>query len=318
MQCPFLRKLNVKYCGLYGMKLIPLSAESGAAERCLSREYLECRLMRDAAAAAVQDHCPNLCVEDVHYCDLAPVRKLVPCNKAATTRCGGDGHRYCDLYLALAEPRVHTPTPDGDDASGDAALALPDELAYAPNHMWLDDGDASRVHIGVDAFFCHTLGAVEAVTFPTRRDEARPSALIRVGGMDLEMVFPLALREFETNARVAAAPGTVSQDPYGRGWLFAGVPVAGGAGHDDGAPVGANLLLRGVAARRWLQRERDRLARFVHDCLDERRGHDLSGGNGLATDGGHADGRLSEVLDRRTLIRLHHEFFSYRDGGASA
>ncbi len=316
MQCPFLRKLNVKYCGLYGMKLIPLSAESGATERCLSREYLECRLMRDQAAAAVQDHCPNLCVEDVHYCDLAPVRKLVPCNKAATTRCGGDGHRYCDLYLALAEPRAQAPA-DGGDAGSDAALALPDELAYAPNHMWLDDGDAQRVHIGVDAFFCHTLGAVESVTFPTRRDAARPSALIRVGGLDLEMVFPLALREFETNARVAASPGTVSQDPYGRGWLFAGVPadgalVEGGAAGRDGVPVGAHLLLRGVAARRWLQRERERLAQFVHTCLDERRGGDL------ATDGGHAEGRLSEVLDRRTLIRLHHEFFSYRDGGASA
>ena len=54
MLCPFLRKLNVKYCGLYGMKMIPLSAGSSAIERCLSREYLECRLMRDKAAVAVQ------------------------------------------------------------------------------------------------------------------------------------------------------------------------------------------------------------------------------------------------------------------------
>lgn len=318
MLCPFLRKLNVKYCGLYGMKMIPLSSDTSAVERCLSREYLECRLMRDKAAVTVQDHCPNLCVEDVHYCDLAPVRKLIPCNKAATTRCGGDGHRYCDLYLALAEPRAHATSPDADGPSADPALALPDELAYAPNHMWLDDGDADRVHIGVDAFFCHTLGAVEAVTFPTRRDEARPSALIRIGGMDLEMVFPLALREFETNARVAASPGTVSQDPYGRGWLFAGVPAVAGAVADDASPVGAHLLLRGVAARRWLQRERDRLAQFVHTCLDERHGNDTTTGGHFATDGGHANGQLSGVLDRRTLIRLHHEFFSYRDGGASA
>ena len=309
MQCPFLRKLNVKYCGLYGMKMIPLSSDSSAPERCLSREYLACRLMRDKAAAAAQDRCPNLCVEDVHYCDLAPVRKLVPCNKAATTRCGGDGHRYCDLYLSLAEPGLRGVT-GADAGMPDDGPPQPDDLAYAPNHMWLDDGDGQRVHIGVDAFFCHTLGTVESVTYPARRDEARPSALIRVGGVDLEMVFPLALRAFETNAHVASAPGTVSQDPYGRGWLFAGVPVDAPA--YEGGPTGAGLLLRGAAACRWLRRERDRLTQFVHACLDERRGHDL------ATDGGQADGRLSEVLDRRTLIRLHHEFFSDRDGGASA
>ncbi|MCX6630742.1 MAG: hypothetical protein NTW28_24265, partial [Candidatus Solibacter sp.] len=34
------------------MKMIPLSADSSAIERCLSREYLECRLMRDKAAVA--------------------------------------------------------------------------------------------------------------------------------------------------------------------------------------------------------------------------------------------------------------------------
>lgn len=103
MHCPFLRKLNVKYCGLYGGKRIPLSAENAAAERCLSREYLDCTLVRAAAGGgAPQDHCPHLCVEDVHYCDLAPVRKLVPCNRTVSSRCGGEGHRYCDLYLALA------------------------------------------------------------------------------------------------------------------------------------------------------------------------------------------------------------------------
>ena len=51
MHCPFLRKLNVKYCGLYGMKLIPLSADNDTAERCLSRAWLECSLVRDSVAA---------------------------------------------------------------------------------------------------------------------------------------------------------------------------------------------------------------------------------------------------------------------------
>jgi glycine cleavage system H lipoate-binding protein len=310
MHCPFLRKLNVKYCGLYGMKLIPLSADNDTAERCLSRAWLECSLVRDSVEpGAQQDHCPNLCVEDVHYCDLAPVRKLVPCNKAAASRCGGDGHRYCDLYLAMAEPRSRTTAPDPGADPTDIAIEQPDDLAYARNHLWLDEGDGRRVHIGVDAFFTGTLGKVEAVTFPARRAAARPSVLIRVGGMDLEMVLPLALREIEPNAHLAVAPSIVSDDPYGRGWLIAGVPVAEPGA--DAGPTETSHFLRGTAARRWMRRERDRLTGFVHACLDERRG----GEAGLSTDGGHADGDLSALLDRRTLVRLHHEFFALRDGG---
>jgi glycine cleavage system H protein len=310
MHCPFLRKLNVKYCGLYGMKLIPLSAENDAAERCLSRAWHECSLVRESSVGgAPQDHCPNLCVEDVHYCDLAPVRKLIPVNKAAASRCGGDGHRYCDLYLAMAEPRSRGPVAEPGADPGDVVIAQPDDLAYARNHLWLDDGDGRRVHIGVDAFFTGTLGNVEAVTFPARRSAARPTALIRIGGLELEMVLPLALREIEANAHLAVAPGTVSEDPYGRGWLLAGVPVSEPGA--DAGPTETAQFMRGTSARRWMRREQERLSRFVHDCLDERR----EAGAGLSTDGGHAEGRLSEFLDRRTLVRLHHEFFALRDGG---
>ena len=305
MHCPFLRKLNVKYCGLYGLKLIPLGAGDDAAERCLSREWRQCKLVhgQDEAGAA-PDRCPHLCVEDVHYCDLAPVRKLVPCNKAATSRCGGDGHRYCDLYLAMAEPKSRAGA--GGDEDG---LDLPDELACAPNHLWLDDGDGLRVHVGVDAFFTRTLGSIEAVTFPARRAAARPSVQLRVGGLDLEMVLPLALREIEPNSHLSVAPRTVCDDPYGRGWLFTGVPVA--APGADAPPVESGPFLRGAAARRWMRRERERLDRFVHACLDERH----LGNGSLSTDGGPAAGRLAELLDRPTLVRLHHEFFALRDGG---
>jgi glycine cleavage system H lipoate-binding protein len=306
MQCPFLRKLNVKYCGLYGQKLIPLSAGNDAAERCLSLGWRECKLAREqGSTGAAPDRCPHLCVEDVHYCDLAPVRKLVPCNRAASSRCGGDGHRYCDLYLAMAEPHARARAAAGDIDG----IPLPDDLAYAPNHLWLDDGDGDRVHVGVDAFFTRTLGRVEAVTFPARRAAARPSVQLRVGGLDLEMILPLPLRDIEPNAHLAVAPNAVCDDPYGRGWLFAGVPVAepGSEAH----PVGAGPFLRGPAARRWLYRERERLDRFVHACLDERQ----VGNAGLATDGGPAADRLSEFLDRRTMVRLHHEFFALRDGG---
>ena len=151
------------------------------------------------------------------------------------------------------------------------------------------------------------------MTYQAQRDGARPSALIRVGGLDLEMVFPLALREFETNAHLSAAPGSVSQDPYGRGWLFAGLAALDSGA--DGDQAGSEQLMRGPVARRWMQRERERLARFVHACLDERREGASGHAAALATDGGDATGRLTDLLDRRTLVRLHHEFFSVRNGG---
>lgn len=271
MHCPFLRKLNVKYCGLYGMKLIPLSADNDTAERCLSRAWLECSLVRDSVEpGAQQDHCPNLCVEDVHYCDLAPVRKLVPCNKAvAASRCGGDGHRYCDLYLAMAEPRSRTTAPDPrrPDRHCHRAARRPGLRPQPPvagRRRW-----PSRPHRRGRLLHRYARQG-RGRDLPGRRAAARPSAPIRVGGMDLEMVLPLALREIEPNAHLAVAPSIVSDDPYGRGWLIAGVPVAEPGA--DAGPTETSHFLRGTAARRWMRRERDRLTGFVHACLDERRG----------------------------------------------
>jgi hypothetical protein len=312
MQCPFLRKMNVKYCGLYTVKLIPLSGANTTPERCLSTAYHECPLVQARPDSVMgQERCPHLSVEDVHYCEVAPVRKLVPCNKAAVSRCSDDGHRYCDLYLSLAEPHGSPPSNSGADDSPE--LPLPDGLACAGNHMWIDDaGGRRQVHVGVDAFFARALGRVDGVSFAAPHDDARPSVRFHVHGLDLDLTFPLLLHDIDVNAHLAADPSAIWHDPYGRGWLFSG--IVDSVDRQTAERGGGPNLMRGDNARCWLRREQDRLAHFLHSCLDER----CAAGSGLMTDGGQLSGSLADLVDRRTLVRLHHEFFTIRDGGFSA
>ena len=44
-------------------------------------------------------------------------------------------------------------------------IPVPLNLAYAPNHMWLDVGDDGCRHVGIDAFLARIIGTVDAISF---------------------------------------------------------------------------------------------------------------------------------------------------------
>lgn len=314
MQCPFLRKVNVKYCGLCRATKIPLQGADLTSDRCSSAGYRECGLVRERhdgpwPAAG----CPYLSVGDVHYCDAAPFQKMIPCNQAAFSRCTNDGHHHCRHYLSMAEAErtgsggdaaladCTGPVRDGGRAvrDGERRFFLPEELAYAPNHLWLDRGEGGACHIGVDAFFVEAVGRIDEVIYPQHDESRRPLVRFRVGGVDFDLLFPNILHGTEINPHLMADPQEVLRDPYGRGWIFEGMAAPGTAAPDEG-------LLRGMAARNWMSIERDRLTEFVH-------AHAGAGGQPdgrLMQDGGAAAGPLAELLDRRSLVRLHSEFFT--------
>ena len=313
MQCPFLRKMNVKFCGLCRTRMIPLSGANLAAEQCSGADYHKCALVQERHEGPLpKDRCPFLSVGDVHYCEMAPFQILVPCNRATVSRCKDDGHKYCELFLSMAETGAEF-SPAGYncmDAAGRGGkndeIPMPESLAYAPNHMWLDQSDGPTCHLGVDAFFGRALGEVDEVIYPQHGDNRRPMVRFKVGGVDFDLVFPNVMQGIQTNAHLVADPSQILRDPYGRGWLFQGValPVQG---HDVPRPL-ENGLLRGKAARDWMAEECDRLAAFAHEHLCQ---HDEDTGL-LLQDGGQARGHLATALDRRTLIRLHTEFFNLR------
>jgi len=307
--------MNVKFCGLCRLTMIPLNGVNQVAEQCSGPDYRKCTLIQERHEGPwPKDRCPCLSVGDVHYCALAPTPKLIPCNQTTVSRCTNDGHKYCRLYLAMAEPGAESPAAaDGNAGQGenedqDLEFPMPGSLAYAPNHMWLDEGDGRTCHVGVDAFFGHALGKVDEVIFPRHGDNRRPMVRFNVGGVDFDLTFPNVMQSIEINEHLMADPSEMQRDPYGKGWLFEGTSMPYPQ-HNGPHPLDKGLL-RGAQARRWMHEECDRLAGFVHEHLSE---HSRDTGL-LMQDGGRSHGHLSTVLNRPELIRLHSEFFTLRAG----
>src|SRR6266545_2289733 len=159
MTCPFLKEAAVKYCLTSSVrKLIPIVAAGRAEEKCGSSAHATCPVYRmQSNPEAATGQCPYLGESLMQYCGAAPVAKMVPYSENVLSRCGNDRFRYCDLYLAMANPGAAAEDPD--------ALPVPEELRYSANHMWLDVGLNGVCHAGMDAFLSRALGPAERVSF---------------------------------------------------------------------------------------------------------------------------------------------------------
>jgi glycine cleavage system H lipoate-binding protein len=288
MTCPFLKEAQVKYCRSSSIrKLIPLAQAGRADERCSSENYAACPVFRqqpDADTFAAFGTCPLLHESLMQYCGAAPVAKFVPYSESLLSRCGNDGYRYCELYLQMSHPLPAPETADG--------IAMPAELAYSANHLWLDAGGDGTCHVGIDAFLSRALGEVERIGFVWQKGHHRPAAVVTAGGVDLEITLPFALQITSCNLYLRANPERLTSEPYTRGWLFAGVPEPGAA---DG-------LLRGEQAQHWMERE----VRAIHEFLQH-----LPGPAGpTAADGGMFSAGLARHIEREQTFALFQEFFS--------
>ncbi len=134
----------------------------------------------------------------MQYCAAAPVAKLVPFSESLLSRCGTDSHRYCELYGSMAHPVAA-----GDEVDG---IAMPAELRYAANHMWLEVGEGGQCHAGIDAFLSRALGNVERIQYVWQQGLHRPAAILTAGGTDWEVVFPNPLLLTGCNLYLRANP----------------------------------------------------------------------------------------------------------------
>ena len=286
MTCPFLKEAQVRYCQASPVrKLIPLAAAGPAEEKCSSQQYLTCPVFRtQPVEPAVSGDCPYLAGSLMQYCGAAPVAKMIPYGESLLSRCGCDRFRYCELYLSMAHPRV-----PADDVDG---IPLPEWLSYSANHMWLDIGEDGVCHAGIDAFLSRALGQAERISYVWQRGEHRPTAVVTVGGVDHELVFPNPFLLTNCNLYLRADPSRLINQPYTGGWLFEGEPTA----------ETTENLLQGAAARQWMEQEQHRINEF----LQQQPGPD----GPLAADGGLFAPCLSRYLDRDRMLALFHTFFS--------
>lgn len=291
MPCPFLKEAQVKYCETAGFrKLIPLAKAAPAGEKCSSGEYTTCPVYRMHAIEDSKSMCPYLRESLTQYCGAAPVAKFVPYSESLLTRCGNDSHRYCELYLQMAHPLLPSEEVDG--------IPMPGWLKYAANHTWIDLSDDGVCHAGIDGFLSRVLGTVERITYVWLKGSHRPTAVLTVGGLDLEIVFPNPFLLTNCNLYLRANPARLAAEPYAGGWLFEGVPE----------PGTADNLMEGAAARQWMENEHRRMNEF----LQHEAGHGKT-----AADGGLFAPGLPHYLEREPMLALFHEFFSPFASGRS-
>ena len=295
MNCPFLKEARVRYCEKAVLrKMIRIDGKVGT-ETCSSPRYRHCAVYRRYAEDSGGTQCPYLRESLMQYCATAAAPRFIPYSEPLLSRCGNDAHRYCDVYLGIANrPGAASPAEGREDAVG--GIRVPGRLYYSANHLWLDAAEGGSCHLGVDAFLTRVLGAVERITFVRQTGVHRPSAVLTAHGMDLEVVFPNPVLLTASNLYLRANPSKLTADPYGAGWLFQGVQL-------PGQPPVTSGLTRGDAVLPWMGEEIDRMSAFLAECRISRRNA------ASLNDGGVFCPGVLQQLPREEALRLFHEFF---------
>jgi glycine cleavage system H lipoate-binding protein len=301
MRCPFLREDQVKSCQASPFrKFVTRSASQLAPERCTSADYRKCSAVQESHEAHPDStHCPFLRESLVQFCSASPVATYVPWSESPDLRCAHDGHRFCELYLAVAGPRGRGPAQGlaESDHAGTAnvdGVMMPDWLYYSANHMWLDVGDDGLVHLGVDAFLARLLGQIDHLAFLTVKGVAHPTVVLTVRGVDLTLVFAHPVQIVAANTRLRFNLERLGADPYGRGWLF---EAKAAAGHNPRVDLTTGLH-HGAQAHDWMSHELHRLNELVHERILPSRYPEA------AADGGTAAPDLVQHLERHEIMHL--------------
>ena len=291
MKCPCLRETHVQRCSAAGFRKMILEALVAGSEKCTSPDYKTCPVYeRNGVPDAPFATCPFLEKPAVQYCAASATPRYVPWSEHSFSRCGGSGHRYCELYLSMAGAGRPEPADLIEE------MAFPRRLWYTHNHMWLDRADDGHWHAGIDALLARALGKVERIVFISTSGEQCPTAVVTTAnGMELPLLFPFRLRLTGCNLHLRADPVRLTESPYSFGWLFEG----------EGAPA-VETLYSGERDRRWFSDELHRMNRFAHEHV---------GATGAPADGGSiAPGAIAD-LGREAGWQLYSDFFSPCAGG---
>lgn len=254
-RCPFLKEMKVAFCRAFPLrKMLPFDRICPSDSLCFRREgYPQCPVYRERrpeGTPARSGECPFLEVEEVIYCEIYPVKKMIPAS-CFRLECPCNSSRYveCPVYRRMLLGDRSGPEEGSSSVQG---FLLEGALRYHPSHLWLRE-EAGGVRLGMDDFGQFVLGTLREVRLPEpgRRLEAGQALLWVVpadGGPAVEIPSPLGGTVLRVNERLREDPTLVNLDPYGEGWLVELRP--------EGAIEG---FYRGPDAERWLAGEVQRL-----------------------------------------------------------
>jgi glycine cleavage system H protein len=101
-------------------------------------------------------------------------------------------------------------------------MNIPEDLKYTKDHEWLRiDGDV--VTVGITHFAQGELGDIVFVEIETEGetlDQEETFGSVEAVKTVSDLFMPVSGEILEFNADIEAAPETVNEDPYGKGWMI--------------------------------------------------------------------------------------------------
>ncbi len=158
------------------------------------------------------------------------------------------------VQVAVAEAHVPAVAPLKLEPAWVAGFQLPEALHYHRGHTWALPEDDGTVRVGLDDFGRRLLGSANGIQTPEPGawlSQGERGAAVRVDGREAELVSPIEGEVVMVNPELGARPQLVTDDPYGRGWLFKVRP----------SNLSSNLrnLMSGSLARRFTEDSREAL-----------------------------------------------------------
>ena len=260
IRCPFLKEEKVAFCRAFPIKkMLPFDKLYLKDNLCFKKAHLCTHYQERGEKQDVAGKvCPFLEVGGVIYCEVYPVKKMIPAS-CFKLECPCTTERYveCPAYKGIAQGDLSC---DAVEVSKVRGFLFDDTMYHHKGHLWLQRLNG-KLRVGVDDFAQWLLGEVEEITIPSQGSRVRCGhTLVRLRCVQgtAEISSPVSGTVVGVNKVVAADRSVINTDPYGQGWLVEMQPAAG-----EAARLGQGGFLCGSEARRWLEAEVDQLYALV-------------------------------------------------------
>lgn len=102
-------------------------------------------------------------------------------------------------------------------------LKIPQGLFYSRNHTWMHMEKSGAAKVGLDDLLLHITGEVKFSNLKKTGELINKGDLlteIDQNGKILQVFSPLTGKILDTNPLLQESPGTLNEDPYGKGWIY--------------------------------------------------------------------------------------------------
>jgi len=201
--------------------------------------------------------CPYLEVDTVIYCEVYPVKKMIPSSAfRLETPCTTNTFTHCPTYQRISWGDL--PTGQSRRLTSVQGVMIEDGVYYDDRHTWLQPVNGT-VRVGMDDFAQRLLGSIDQILPPSKGKKVKTGRIlmkVRCGDRLVKLRSPVSGQIISVNAAVVNDTTSVNADPYGRGWLVEVKP-------DSEEAPWAGIMHYGPDAASWMEEEIVKLHRSI-------------------------------------------------------